>query len=183
MPPSHIFLIGYRGSGKTSVGKCLADQMSRPFVDTDSWVELHAQRSIFDIFERDGEEAFRNWETTAIERLPESPPMVVSLGGGSVLRAANRELLRRNGRIVWLRADPRVLAERIAMDAARGLRRPSLTGDDPITEMEQVLARREPLYRSSCDWELETGNRTPSELALAIADWYADQHVQSDEKA
>jgi shikimate kinase len=183
MLPCHIFLIGYRGSGKTSVGKCLADRLRRPFVDTDLWIELHSQRSIPELFESDGEEAFRNWETTAIEQLPEYPPMVVSLGGGSILRAENRELLRQNGTIIWLRAAPRVLAERIAVDASRGLLRPSLTGDDPIIEIEQVLASREPLYRSSCDWELETADRTPSELALAIADWYADPRGQLQQKA
>lgn len=170
---SHLFLVGYRGSGKSSVGVLLAERLHRPFLDTDGWVESYAGRSIPDIFERDGEESFRDLETLALQQLPESPPMVISLGGGAVLRDANREILRRNGKIVWLQADPAVLAGRIAADQARGARRPSLTGLDPVQEIERVLSARESIYRDVADWELETSTQTPSELALVIADWYA----------
>ncbi|MBU6237805.1 MAG: shikimate kinase [Planctomycetes bacterium] len=173
MSDPHLFLIGYRGSGKTTVGKVLASLLNRDFVDTDVWIENFAKKPIPQIFEEDGEESFRALETAAIERMPPSPPLVVSLGGGAVLRAVNRDLLKRSGRIVWLRAEPRILAKRIAADAAKGFRRPSLTGQDPILEIETVLESREPIYRSVCDWELETANRRPSELAQDIADWYA----------
>jgi shikimate kinase len=173
MPESHLFLIGYRGCGKTTVGRVLASLLHRDFLDTDAWIENFASRSIPQIFEEDGEESFRALETAAIERLPPSPPMVVSLGGGAVLRAVNRDLLKRAGQIVWLRAEPKILAERIAADAAMGYRRPSLTGENPVLEIETVLAAREPTYRSVCDWELETANRRPSDLAQDIADWYA----------
>lgn len=169
----HLFLIGYRGSGKSAVGMLLAHRMHRSAVDTDAWIESYAGRKIPEIFEQDGEEAFRALETFAIEQLPDSTPLVVSLGGGAVLREVNRQLLRAKGRIVWLRADPATLAQRIASDATRGVRRPSLTGQDPVQEIEQVLTVREPIYRSLADWVLETSNRPPSELAQAIADWYA----------
>lgn len=173
MPSSHLFLIGYRGSGKTTVGRLLADLLKREFVDTDARIEIDAGRSILQIFEEEGEESFRDRETSAIERLTDSAPSIVSLGGGAILRPRNRDLLKRSGRVVWLRAEPRILAERMALDTARGVRRPSLTGENPLLEIESVLASREPLYRSLCDWQLETANRSPSELAQDIADWYA----------
>jgi shikimate kinase len=170
---SHLYLVGYRGSGKSSVGVMLAERLHRPFLDTDGWIENYSGRSIPEIFEQDGEQSFRDLETFALHQLPGSPPMVVSLGGGAVLRDANREILQRTGKIVWLRADPAVLAARIAADQARGARRPSLTGLDPVQEVEQVLSARESIYRDVADWELETSSQPPSELARAIADWYA----------
>jgi shikimate kinase len=180
MTGSHLFLIGYRGSGKSTVGASLAAVLNRPFLDTDAWIEQYAHRSISEIFSSDGEEAFRDLETFAIEQLLREPSLVVSLGGGAVLRARNRELLRQSGRIVWLRAEPEVLAQRLSADSIRGVFRPSLTGEDPIREIEHVLATRTPIYQTLCDWELETGGRTPSELARAIADWYASSSRESE---
>lgn len=177
MPSSHLFLIGYRGCGKSTVGALLARRLGRPFLDTDAWIETHAGRKIAEIFAQDGEEAFRDLETQAIEQIPDSPPLVVSLGGGAVLREGNRELLRRRGQCVWLNAQPADLAIRIRGDAARGAHRPSLTGRDPAEEIEQVLAQREPMYREASDLRVETGGRTPDELAQAIADWYASRHA------
>ncbi|MFN9604607.1 MAG: shikimate kinase [Planctomycetota bacterium] len=180
MTGSHLFLIGYRGSGKSTIGAILAAALKRPFLDTDAWIEQYAHRSIPEIFASEGEEAFRELETLAIERLPRDPSSVGSLGGGAVLRVANRELLRSSGRIVWLRADPNILAQRLSADSCRGFSRPSLTGEDPIREIEHVLATRTPIYKTLCDWELETVGRTPSELAQAIADWYASSYRDSE---
>jgi shikimate kinase len=168
-------LIGYRGSGKSTVASHLAALLEMPLFDSDSWVEQRVGQSIAEIFEREGESAFRNWETLAIESLDQAPASVVSLGGGAVLRDANRTLIRDLGWIVWLHASPLALAKRIAADEKSGLRRPSLTGRNPIEEIDQVMAIREPLYRSLCDWDVETTHRSPSMLAQAIADWYASQ--------
>jgi shikimate kinase len=175
MPERHLLLIGYRGSGKTTVGQALAELLHRGLVDTDAWIENYAQRSIPQIFEEDGEEVFRELESFAIEQVPNAPPLVVSLGGGAVLRPENRKRLKSLGWIVWLRTEPGILAERIARDETRGIRRPSLTGKNSITEIEQVLAEREPIYRALCDWELETAGRAASVLAQDIAQWYASK--------
>jgi shikimate kinase len=173
MASSHLFLIGYRGSGKSSVGRALSTVMDRPFVDTDASVEDRVGKSIAEIFLHDGETVFRDLESEAIASLKVKLPSVVSLGGGAILRPANRQRLRELGRSVWLRASATCLADRIAADEARGNRRPSLTGVGVVEEIEHVLAEREPLYRDTCDWELETSGRDPTELARTIADWYA----------
>lgn len=179
MPERHLLLIGYRGSGKTTIGRALATLLNRDLVDTDAWIVNYAQRSIPQIFEEDGEEAFRELESLAIEQLPNSPPLVVSLGGGAVLRPENRERLKSLGWVVWLRAEPGILAERIARDETLGIRRPSLTGKNSITEIQQVLTAREPIYRALCDWELETAGRAASVLARDIAEWYASKSCGS----
>jgi shikimate kinase len=172
MPRGHIFLVGYRGSGKSTVGRHLAALLHRPLVDTDSQIQERAGRPIAEIFRLDGEEAFRNLESEAIHDIPREPDLVVALGGGAVLRETNRMHIRNMGRVVWLKTDPHQLAKRIAADANQGSVRPSLTGEDPSLEVSKVLAIREPIYRSVCDWELESTNQSPEQLAQLIADWY-----------
>lgn len=173
MASSHLFLIGFRGSGKSSVGRVLATSIGRPFVDTDIRIADQTGNSISEIFARDGERAFRDLESNAIEDLSQVPASVVSLGGGAILRQANRNRLRELGRSVWLKASAEVLAKRIAVDEERGLRRPSLTGAGVIEEIQSLLTEREPIYRDASDWGLETDGRTVDELARLIADWYA----------
>jgi shikimate kinase len=173
MTGRHLFLVGYRGSGKSSVGRILAERMNRPFVDTDHWVELHSQRSIKELFEKEGEEAFRDWESLAIGSVcvPGSVSSIISLGGGAILRPGNRAMLKQHGQTVWLTAPATTLASRISRDEANRIRRPSLTGLGELDEVEKVLALREPLYREAADWTLNTEALELDEIADQIARW------------
>src|SRR5262249_43218407 len=108
-----IFLIGLRGSGKTTVGPILADRLGLPFRDADVLIELRAGRSIREIFASDGESAFRDLEEQMLNELIAGGPAVIATGGGVVLRETNRTRMRAAGRIVWLTADPEMLWSRM----------------------------------------------------------------------
>jgi shikimate kinase len=173
-----VVLVGYRGTGKTTVGQLLADFLDRPFVDADLELEARVGRPIRSIFEEDGEPAFRDWEERVIADLT-SPPaeVVLATGGGVVLRAANRKALHRFGYNVWLRAEPTVLAERLRGDVGR----PALTAAGTLAEIADVLAAREPLYREVADAVIDTDGKSPDEVvndvlrAFKHTDWRAIQ--------
>ena len=141
-----IFLVGGRGAGKTTVGKALACALDWRCVDTDILVEESAGMSIACLVEKSGWEHFRERENAALEHVCRMDQVVVSTGGGIVVKPENRERLRCSGLVVWLNADAKILASRIG--AREGWSsRPSLTGASPAEEMALVLAQREPLYR------------------------------------
>lgn len=132
------------GSGKTRVGRRIALRLGWPFLDTDALVEERAGLAVREIFEREGEAAFRQLEREVLGELPEERT-VVALGGGAVVPAENREILRSKGIVVWLRASPQCLARRLQRSAPR---RPLLAGADSFEERVKVLqalmdARRE----------------------------------------
>lgn len=144
----HLFLIGYRGCGKSAVGPVLAGRLRRPFVDADLVLEADAGKTIREIFDTEGELGFRDREAVTLRRLAGGPPAVVATGGGAVLRAVNRELLQGSGFVVWLRAPAECLWERIRGDPATAARRPNLAGGG-FDEVTQLLAAREPLYAAT----------------------------------
>ena len=139
----HIVLVGMMGAGKTTVGREVAARLGRRMVDSDELIEARTGRTVREIFEQDGEAAFRVLETAAlVDALHESEPVVVAAAGGVLMRDENRAALRRSGAVVvWLRADPAVLAER----ATQGTHRPLLDGD-PEAAMRRLLPDREPLW-------------------------------------
>ncbi|MFN7731417.1 MAG: shikimate kinase, partial [Pirellula sp.] len=153
----HVFLIGYRGSGKSTLGRGLASSVNRPFIDSDHWIEEQSGCSIPDLFTQQGEPAFRDWETRALETICDArtPDSIVSLGGGAILRERHRNWIREHGHAVWLVASPGTLAKRIEQDIASGRSRPSLTSLGTLREIETVLAQREPLYRETADTILD----------------------------
>ncbi len=153
---SGVVLIGYRGSGKTSVGKLLAERLKVPFVDTDRLVVRDVGRSIVEIFEQEGEAGFRRYESEAIADLVGRRAVVVSVGGGAIMVAANMEALRSLGKIVWLTAPAEVLYGRIVEDASSRGARPALTSLVGVEEVRHVLAEREPVYRRWADVEIST---------------------------
>ncbi|MFM8377514.1 MAG: shikimate kinase, partial [Phenylobacterium sp.] len=124
-----ITLVGLMGSGKSSVGKRLAQALDLPFRDADEEVEVAAGRSIPEIFAQLGEPAFRDGERRVIARLLEGPPLVLATGGGAFMNPETRALIKARSTSVWLRADLPVLARRVA----RKDNRPLLTGKDPMT--------------------------------------------------
>lgn len=142
-----IWLVGMMGAGKSSVGRALARRLERDFVDTDAEVERRAGASIPEIFERDGEAAFREHERTAIESVA-SRPVVVALGGGAIAQPRAAERLAATGVVVYLRARPETLSRRVGA----GKHRPLVEGLDAEGKLERIralLAEREPAYQTA----------------------------------
>lgn len=152
-PPRHIVLVGMMGVGKTTAGRQLASRLGRRLIDSDELIEARTGRTVREIFESDGEAAFRTLETAALlEALDDNEPLVIAAAGGVLIRDENRAALRRSGAsVVWLRADPEVLAER----ALQGEHRPLLDGD-PQGALRRLLAEREPFYREAADIIIDT---------------------------
>lgn len=135
------------GSGKTSAGRMVARRLGRAFLDSDEQIEARTGRTVREIFETDGEEAFRRLEAEVLaDALARPEPIVVAAAGGVVLDAGNRRRLREQATVVWLRAEPAVLATRVRP----GDHRP-LLADDPLGVLEQMGAAREPLYVEVAD--------------------------------
>lgn len=163
-----IALIGYRGTGKTTIAQELARRMAWDWVDADVEAELRAGKSIAAIFADDGELAFRDLEVEVVADLCQRDRAVLALGGGAVLRDENRRALRGCQAVVWLRAGVATLTERIAGDATTAGRRPNLTNHGGRTEIEVLLAQREPFYRGCATLEVDTESKQPAEIADEI---------------
>jgi shikimate kinase len=166
----NLFLIGYRGTGKTTVAQLLARRLGWSGIDADAVLEERSGRSIRLIFEQEGEAGFREKESALLEELCRSCNQVIATGGGVVLRPANREQLRASGTIIWLTADPQILWQRLQADSTTRERRPPLAGGG-LAEIEQLLEVRRPLYRACADWCVDTTNLPPERVASQILDW------------
>jgi shikimate kinase len=166
-----VVLLGYRGSGKTSVGAKLADRMWLKFVDTDDLIVKAVGMTIREIFEKDGESRFRDLESDAIREALSGDEKVIALGGGAVLREPNRVILKNDAhRRIYLRCEPQVLHERIQADQTTAATRPALTHlGGGIDEIRSLLAQREPLYREVMTAELDVTNLSIDEAATYVA--------------
>jgi shikimate kinase len=169
-----IFLVGLRGSGKTSVARKVADQLNWGCLDTDQWVQEQSGMTIRQIFETAGESSFRDWETPAVDACTRMDRCVVSMGGGVVLRPIHRQWLVERGHSVWLQAAPEVLAGRIQADQRSAAQRPSLTGLSLQDEISELMASREAFYREVSVLAIKTDGRTPDEVAEEIVLWWRD---------
>ncbi|MCA9126701.1 MAG: shikimate kinase [Planctomycetales bacterium] len=168
----HLYLIGYRGSGKSTVGKTLATRLNRIFIDTDSQIEQITGKTIREIFTEQGEPAFRLLEEREISRVANMKlPAVVALGGGAILSLANRENLQTSGYCVWLSASPGKLFARICADQNSPTLRPNLTNSGGYAEVEAVLAVREPIYCKLASKMVITDEKSPDEVVEEILDW------------
>jgi shikimate kinase len=150
------------------VARLLAERLGWSWLDADAAVEAKYGRTIAEIFARDGEAAFRDMEAAVLAESCQLSQHVVATGGGAVLRASNREQMRRAGRVVWLTADHDTIWARLQADTAAGHSRPALTVGGRA-EVEELLRIREPLYRACAEWVVETAGRTPEEIAEEIA--------------
>ena len=141
-----LYLIGYRGTGKTTIGPILAARLGWDFVDADAYLEAKCGRTIKEIFSDEGEKGFREQESQNLRKLARRERSVIATGGGIVLSEENRKVLKETGFVVWLSADVATITARIRADPTTSTRRPNLTTGG-IAEIESLLRAREPLYR------------------------------------
>jgi shikimate kinase len=152
------------GMGKSVVGKALEQKTGLPRFDTDEIISLKSKMPIKEIFSTHGEEHFRNLETETLRSMSLEDPAIIVTGGGIVLRAANMDLLRQLGTVVWLDADEATLRTRI-----RGLSdRPLLQTANPRAALSELLAAREPLYRRAADLRVDVSQKNPQQIAELI---------------
>jgi shikimate kinase len=159
-----IALIGLPGSGKSTVGRQLARRLGLPFFDSDQFIEQRLGCPIREFFAREGEQAFRDVEEEVIRELTASPAGVLATGGGAVLRAANRQRLRESGTVVYLRSTPEEVQRRVRQDGSR----PLLQVQDPLARLRELFAERDPLYRETANFIIETGRPTVPTLVNKI---------------
>lgn len=159
-----LTLVGLPGSGKSTVGRQLARRLGLPFSDSDHVIEQRIGCSIRSFFEREGEEAFRDIEEQVIGELCAGGPGVIATGGGAVLRPANRERLRAAGQVFYLRSTPEDVFRRVRHDKGR----PLLQVDDPLKRLRELFAQRDPLYRETAHFIIETGRPTVPTLVNMI---------------
>ena len=152
----NIVLIGFRGTGKSTVGKLLAKRLERDFVDSDKYIESSTGKTIKSIFEEDGEEDFRKIEAGAIAELSKVDNKVISAGGGAVLKKENVRNLKDNGFLVLLEATPEIIHNRIAQDKKTTQQRPSLTDKKPLDEIKHLITKREHAYKNAADYTINT---------------------------
>ena len=164
----HIYLTGFRGTGKTSVGTLLAKSLGRTVIDLDGVVTANAGKSIRDIFQDGGEVAFRDLESSALESVSQTENAVVSLGGGAILRDANRALIRSTGICFWLACDAETIARRLQQDKVSIEQRPALTTLDELQEIRELLQARHALYLEASDYRVATAGMTIEQVAEQI---------------
>ena len=165
-PPENIVLIGFMGSGKSTVGRALHQRLGYPLVDMDQMIEQRAGKPITRIFSEDGEPVFRDMETALLRELGEEKSVrrIISTGGGVVGRPENREILRSLGYVVWLDAPMEVIHERTVKNRAR----PLLNTERPEDRIRTLMEQRRPLYQESSHLKLDTAGLDCQELATGI---------------
>lgn len=164
--PRHVALVGLSGCGKSTLAPILASRLGgRSVIDIDRVVESRFGRTVEEIFDRDGEPAFRDAESEALSEALDGPPSVIATGGGIVLAAVNRRMLGASSTVVWLRARPEHLAERLAQ---AGEARPLLRGDAEFA-LTRLHEERSALYAKVADVEIDVEGATPTDLADEVA--------------
>jgi len=164
----NIVLIGYRGTGKSAVGRLLADRLCLAFYDTDELVERRGGQTIEKMVAAKGWELFREREQDCIRELSGIDAAVIATGGGAVLDTENVRLLKHAGRLIWLDADAQTVIARMQADTNNKQRRPPLTGMAPANEAGAVMAARAPFYREAADICVDTSGKSLDEIVDEI---------------
>lgn len=163
-----IVLIGYRASGKTSVGTELAEKLGVPFFDTDELVFKFMGRTVKQMVEEGGWDSFREAERRVIRKLSDPGSSVIAVGGGAVMEEKNVEILKKNAFFIWLYADIEKIIERMIRDRSTESQRPALSGKDSVSEIEKILKQRTPVYRRIADWMIDTSECTAGKITGEI---------------
>ncbi|MFH0776050.1 MAG: shikimate kinase [Patescibacteria group bacterium] len=169
----NLVLVGMRGSGKTAVGKVLAKFLDFEFVDVDSALEKNESAKIAEIVAKNGWDFFRELETKWTKKIADEKNLVISTGGGVILKKENVSALKKNGIVIFVDTPLEILQKRVAQNS----KRPSLTGDDPAAELAKVWRDREKLYRAAADitvfFDFETKNRKTDLIRKSKLIWKA----------
>lgn len=179
MKKSNIALIGFRATGKTAVGRILAEKLQRSFIDMDERLTETFGCEIKDWVREHGWESFRNAESDLLGTLAGSEGLVIATGGGVAVRPSNRETLKNAFWNVWLKASADTIRARLEGDPKTESNRPPLTALPPMEEIEHLLTERGPFYRDAADLELETEAATAEELAEKIREWVRERLGES----
>jgi shikimate kinase len=180
LPPSvsNLVLIGFMGTGKSSVGREIAHRCALRFVDTDSLIRKRFSKSIAEIFALIGEAAFRDEEHRCLLELQGAQQLVVATGGGIVMQRRNHLLLRQLGPIIWLTATEEVIWDRVSRNRSR----PLLHSDDPRATIRNLIKQRYPLYDLLADITVETTGLTHHQVADCIINAASDWSGRSNEE-
>ncbi len=160
----NIYLIGFMGTGKSTVSGSLARLLGYEEIDTDACISIQQNKSIAEIFESQGETAFRDLETALLKKLAEEEQKIISCGGGMALREENAAFMRQSGIVVLLTAEPETIFERVSRDQGR----PVLNGNMNVEYIRRLLAQRAPYYQAAKELEAVTDGRSPQEIAEEI---------------
>ncbi|MCD6224470.1 MAG: shikimate kinase [Deltaproteobacteria bacterium] len=163
-----IFLTGYRCTGKTSVGKTLANKLKLPFVDADLLLVEEYGVTISEMVAKEGWQPFREKESRILTKICKMGDRVVATGGGVILDKKNVSLMKANGTCVWLKAGPETIKKRIVQDEKTEDSRPSLTSKGLLGEIEDTLSERNPLYEDAMDFSVDTDERQIKEICEII---------------
>lgn len=172
-PRRPIYLVGFRGTGKTSAARHIAEKLSREWIDADAEAEKCCGCTITELFQKEGEQSFRELEADVLRRLARTRNAVVSTGGGVVLRNDNRRTLKETGFVAWLKASPAIIQRRLEKDPTTETRRPTLTGRPLAEEIGCLLEERDPFYREVADVEIETDDLDPAAVAAAVIEAFS----------
>ena len=167
-----IVLIGFRATGKTSVGKKLAEALNWRFVDLDEEIQKKAGKSIKEIVEEGGWQAFRDLEKKEMQSLINLKEVVIALGGGGVLHKKEMENLKEKSLVVWLYASEEVILQRIKKDAKSLSQRPALSNASLEEEVKNILKERTPLYEKFCHFKINTSNISIQKVTQKILEFF-----------
>jgi shikimate kinase len=155
----NVVLVGYRGSGKSTVAQRLGEKLGRPNHDSDAYIEQKTNLSIAEIFAKCGESYFRDLESQALETLMKLDGIVLATGGGAVLRYKNIQVLQRNGLVVYLRVTPEEAFKRLVKDPKSARTRPPLTDQDLLTEIRETIRLRAHYYEQAAHATVDVDGR------------------------
>ena len=164
----HLFLTGFRGTGKSTVARILGRQLEMEVIDLDQLIEQSAGKTIREIFQEGGESLFRDLESETLETTVKRSASIISLGGGAILRETNRDIIGRFGLCFWLDANAGTIFSRLCGDEATAQRRPALTNLGEFEEVRELLQHRYPLYQAASNYRIDTESKKPDEVAEEV---------------